>query len=541
MKNNQITGEDFRTCLIAATNYLEANKEMVNNMNVFPVPDGDTGTNMSLTMKSAVKQVQQHPDSSVSALAKACATGALMGARGNSGVILSQLLRGVASALADKEVIEISDVTAMLDSAAKTAYKAVMKPTEGTILTVARCMGEFAKENQDKYTDILGFIKAVLYEGEAVLMKTPEMLPVLKEAGVVDAGGRGLLVLIEGAVHRLENGSDPVASPVETINVTAQIETAHASNLEASIQFGYCTEFLIHTKFGDGEKLRDQIAEMGDSQVVVQDGELIKVHIHTNHPGEILEKAMTLGDLSGIKIDNMRLQNETLKQAQKTPPAKKKPYGFISVSSGDGLKQVFEDLGVDVIIEGGQTMNPSTEDILKAIDGIAADAIFVLPNNGNIILTAQQAQAMSKKRVHVIPTKTIPQGFTSILAFDENAKEEDNAKQMTDAIGDVQTCQITFAVRDTKVNDLDIKEKDIIGLANGKIVASGKDIEGVTVDLVTKTVEEDSSLITIFYGEGVSEESAQSLHQQLEQKYEDYDIELVYGGQPIYYYLISIE
>lgn len=550
MKIEFIDGAVLKNMFIAAGSKLEQNKEIVNNLNVFPVPDGDTGTNMGLTIMSSVREIRKLDAPSIKNVSKAASTGSLMGARGNSGVILSQLLRGFASASKEKTVLGVSDLASAIESAAKTAYKAVMKPTEGTILTVAREMGEFATKHASEYDDIVLFLRAVLQQGTDTLARTPEMLEVLKEAGVVDAGGQGLLYLFQGGIEWLEHGSlseEPIKEP-EFVEKAAPTMKSHE---EFNIEYGYCTEFMIMTTEGDYEKFRDEIKDMGDSLIVVHGDELIKVHVHTNNPGEILKKAMEIGPLNDIKIDNMRFQHNHLLAEAKEIEATRLPkdeseetlkkYGFVTVALGDGLCNVFKDLGIDEVISGGQTMNPSTEDILKAIEKVHAEHIFVLPNNKNIFLAADQAKHMAKKSVEVIPTHTVPQGFTAMLAFDEAVTAKENYEAMKDSLTRVKTGEITYAVRDSNINSLSIKKDDVLGLLDGAIVAGGKDMETVAKELIEKGADEDTCLISVFYGEDVSEDEAKRFAEELEREYPDYDIELVYGGQSLYYYIFSIE
>ena len=531
----------LRDALKGALANLEKNKEKLNTLNVFPVPDGDTGTNMSLTVKSAVKNALSSEEESCGKILMKMSQGSLMGARGNSGVILSQIFRGFAETLKNEDSIEIKMLAKAFRNAADTAYKAVMKPTEGTILTVIRGMGDFAMRHQTGETDILSFVEKVLEEGRNVLNKTPDMLPVLKEAGVVDAGGAGLITILEGAVKGLK-GED-----ISNIEIDAEPVIKREVVEDGDIKFGYCTEFMINAGEENVNKFKSFLEKQGDSIVVVGSDEIIKVHVHTNDPGLVISQALKIGSLTDIKIDNMRYQHnerllkDELEEMRNGTNGEKKPYSLISVSAGDGIKTLFKDLGVDYIIEGGQTMNPSTEDFLNAIGSLNADNIIILPNNKNIILSANQARELSEKNVYVIETKSIPQGISAILNFEYDASPEENIEAMNEAINHVKTGQVTYAVRDVSLNGKEIKENSIMAISQGDIVGSGEDISSVTKDLINKMIDEDSSLITVLYGEDIKEEDAEALREDLESSFEGMDIELIYGGQPIYYYLISVE
>ena len=549
MKIEIIDGALLKKAFIEAAKFLEKNKEEVNSLNVFPVPDGDTGTNMSLTIKSAVKQLLNTQEDSVSTVATAISNGSLMGARGNSGVILSQIFRGFAGALKDKEVMDVKNLSEALKQASDTAYKAVMKPTEGTILTVARECGEYGQAIYKEDKDVLSFLKRVIDHGNVVLNKTPDMLPVLKQAGVVDAGGKGLLYVLTG-IYNAFNGEETETTDDLNHSYTVS-EKIHREPIDTdNIVFGYCTEFMINTKYDDIDSLRNELSEQGDSLLVVGGEGIIKVHIHTNDPGVVLQKALSLGELNDIKIDNMRYQHneilekdeafmKSLNKNDSDKPSKK--YGFISVSIGEGLDEVFNQLSVDVLIPGGQTMNPSTEDILNAIDEVDGENIFILPNNGNIILAAEQAKELSDKNIIVLPTKTIPQGISALLAFDESLSLNDNINSMKKSMKNVKTGQVTYAVRDTEFNNTKINKDDIIGISKGDIISSGKNINEVGLKLVESMIDDDSSLITIFYGNDLDEEEVEKLAEELQSKYKDFDIEVVFGGQPLYYYIFSIE
>ncbi|MCF6466420.1 DAK2 domain-containing protein [Clostridium sp. Cult2] len=537
----------LKKAFIGAAKLLEDNKEEVNALNVFPVPDGDTGTNMSLTMKSAVNQIMNLEEYSASKVAMAASNGSLMGARGNSGVILSQLFRGFAIGFKNKDKVDTIDLAEAFRLASDTAYKAVMKPTEGTILTVARGCAEYALELAKEEKDILIFMEKVINYGNQVLNRTPDMLPVLKQAGVVDAGGKGLIVVLTGAYNAITTKDDISLDDfqkefVEQIPVPRHIETS-------DIEFGYCTEFMIKTQEKDYESFREELTRFGDSLMVVGGDGLIKVHIHTNNPGEVLEKALIIGELNDIKIDNMRYQHSHImeneqkeySEQQNKQNEETKKYGFITVSIGEGLDTVFNELNVDYVIPGGQTMNPSTEDILTAIEEVNADNIIILPNNGNIILAADQAKELSGKNVYVFPTKTIPEGITALLSFNPDLDMEDNILNMEEAVAHVKTGQVTYAVRDTEIKDSKINKDDIIGISKGEILSIGDDIEKVSFELLKNIVDDDSSLITIFYGNGIEEEMATKLCERVEEEFEDFDVEVIFGGQPLYYYIFSIE
>ncbi len=544
MKIEILDGVIFKKALLGAAKFLEKNKEEVNSLNVFPVPDGDTGTNMSLTVNSAIKHGLNLDENNVSKIASATSYGSLMGARGNSGVILSQLFRGFANGLKGKSEIDTKALAYALKQAADTAYKAVMKPTEGTILTVAREIGEFALLIYKEEKDIVNFLRRIIEHANIVLSKTPEMLPVLKQAGVVDAGGKGLIYLFIGAHNALAGIED---INIDILESKPKLETIHREPIETdNIEFGYCTEFIINTKFNDIDSFRNQISVHGDSLLVVGGDGLIKVHIHTNNPGLVIEKALKLGELRDIKIDNMRYQHEEIllkSNVEEDNPVSKewKKYSFVVVSIGEGIDNVFEGLNVDRLVSGGQTMNPSTEDILNAINDTNGENVFILPNNSNIILAAEQAKELSDKKVAVIPTKTIPQGISALLAFDEERDFEENIEAMKEAILNVKTGQVTYSVRDTEFNNAKISKNDIIGISEGDIVASGKDINLVSLELLDNMIDDDTSLVTIFYGNDIEEDMANDLVDQLTDKYSDIDIELIYGGQPIYYYIFSVE
>lgn len=545
----KIDGLRLKEALISGANHLINHKEEVNALNVFPVPDGDTGTNMSLTIRSAVKQMEQEKNITVGAIAKAAARGSLMGARGNSGVILSQLLRGFSDGIGDREELTLPMLALAMKKASETTYNAVMKPTEGTILTVGRETADYGLRIYRKKNSVRDFFEDVLREAKRSLENTPNLLPVLKEAKVVDAGGMGLVFLLEGALYSI------MGRPVQAEEalpdkkpVTQKRETISTDN----IKFGYCTEFMIHSEEEDLEPLKAKLLPLGDSQLVVGGGGIIKVHLHTNHPGKALEFALEMGALQDIKIDNMRFQHEEVllkdellamrkEEQEKKEPVERKEYAFLAVSMGRGMDEVLKSLNVDYVVPGGQTMNPSTEDILKGINEIPSNRIFVLPNNGNIILAAQQAKELSDKEVYVVPTKDVPQGVAALLAFMETATPDENLKRMEEAIGEVVTGQVTYAVRATEMNGKTISVDDIIGLSGKEILSCGDDVNEVTYELVEKLFHDEVSIITLYYGEDQPREKAEELKGRLEERFEDSDVEIIYGGQPLYYYILSLE
>ena len=501
-----IDGALLKKALKGAAGLLEKNKEEVNSLNVFPVPDGDTGTNMSLTIKSAVKQGLNAEEDDTYMIALAASQGSLMGARGNSGVILSQLFRGFASGIKGKTKIDVPTLAEGLKQASDTAYKAVMKPTEGTILTVARECGEYAISISRREKDILSFLKKVIDHGNEALARTPDMLPVLKQAGVVDAGGKGYMYVLLGAYYALTGIEEFHEETIE--EKSKDLEHVHREPIDTDdIIYGYCTEFMINTKYKEIDKLREELSVDADSLLVVGGDGIIKVHVHTNNPGLVLQKGLSLGELSDIKIDNMRYQHEEvllkdelaqMENGEDTKQEVNKEYSFVSVSIGKGIDKVFKELNVDYIVSGGQTMNPSTEDILKAIESTQGKNVFILPNNKNIILAAEQTKELSDRNVIVLPTRSIPEGIGALLAFDETKSVEENTEAMIDNISYIQTGQVTYAVRDTEVNNNKINKDDIIGLSNGDIVASGKEINHVAEELIEKMMDEDISIITIF-------------------------------------------
>lgn len=546
----------LKKMFLAGAKNLEAKKEWINELNVFPVPDGDTGTNMTLTIMAAAKEVSAIEEETMEALAKAISSGSLRGARGNSGVILSQLFRGFTKVIRDKEKLNSDLFAQALQKATETAYKAVMKPKEGTILTVARAISDKATELAEEIEDLTIFFDEVIKHADYVLSQTPEMLPVLKQAGVVDSGGQGLMQVIKGAYDGfLGKEIDLNIESSKPNRTTIQQED------EAEIKFGYCTEFIIITNkvFQIEQELefKKYLSSIGDCVVVVSDDEIVKVHVHTDDPGLAIQKALTYGALTSIKIDNMREehQEKLIKDAEKIAKEQeevkpervinaqeKKSVGFIAVSVGEGLDEIFKGVGVDYLIPGGQTMNPSTEDMLEAISKVNADTIFILPNNSNIILAAQQATYLAEdKKVLLVPSKTIPQGITAMIAYMADKTPEENLEMMIKEMKKVRTGQITYAVRDTIIDDKEIKQNDIMGIGDSHILAVGNDIETVTLDMMEAMMKDDAELISIYYGSEITEDAADDLYQKLEAAYPDCDIELHCGGQPIYYYILSVE
>lgn len=575
-----VNAKSLQYGFLAGAKRIEEKKDYINELNVFPVPDGDTGTNMTLTITAAAREVANIKEPTFSNVTKAMSTGSLRGARGNSGVILSQLIRGLCKELEGKEEVTIEDIAKAFNRAVATAYKAVMKPKEGTILTVAKGLADKASELSTTDKNLLDFASEVLEYGREVLNQTPEMLPVLKEAGVVDSGGEGLMTILEGAYDALtgkvaydfSNGFDdgasdsrpaPDASGLKLTNSVGidrkEIDTSH-------IRYGYCTEFIIMLEKEYNKEIEKEfksyLESIGDSLVVVSDDEIVKVHVHTNHPGLAFERGLTYGSLTSMKVDNMReehrekvimeaekmaaLQAEEKenerKEAVKEEPAQRKEYGFISVSVGEGMNDIFRDLGVDYLIEGGQTMNPSTEDMLNAIEQVNADTIYILPNNKNIILAANQAQSLTEdKEIIVVPSKTAPQGVAALVGFDASKSGEENLASMTEEMSGVKTGQVTYAVRDTNIDGKSINAGDIMGIDDQGIKAVSTDLAAATKDLLKEMVDEDSELISIYYGADVKEEDAQEFADYVEATYEDCDVEFNYGGQPIYYYILSVE
>ena len=549
MNTNTVDVKMLSRMFLSGAKNLEAKKEWINELNVFPVPDGDTGTNMTLTIMSAASEVSALSDPTMKTLAKAISSGSLRGARGNSGVILSQLLRGFTRVIEKADKVDAPTFARAFEKGVETAYKAVMKPKEGTILTVARGAAEKAMEIAEDCENLENFFADVIAEAEAVLARTPEMLPVLKEAGVVDSGGQGLLEVLKGAFDGYLGKEIDLTFEKPKSGVSVKPVSAE----ESDIKFGYCTEFIImlEKEFPEKEEhaFKEYLMSIGDSLVVVADDEIVKVHVHTNDPGQAIQKALTYGQLSNMKIDNMRLEHheKVIKEAEKMAaqqaaqePAKE--VGFISVSVGDGMGQIFRELGADYLIEGGQTMNPSTEDVLQAIAHVNAENIFIFPNNKNIILAANQARDLTEdKNIIVIPTKTIPQGITALISYVPDKTVEQNTEEMMEAMKHVKTGQITYAVRDTKIDDKEIRQGDIMGIGDHGMLAVGKEIEDTAVATVQEMADEDCEIISIYYGSDVTAEDAEQLAARLEELYPDFGVELHEGGQPIYYYVVSVE
>ena len=549
MNTNTVDAKMLGRMFLSGAKNLEAKKEWINELNVFPVPDGDTGTNMTLTIMAAASEVSALSNPTMKTLAKAISSGSLRGARGNSGVILSQLLRGFTKSIEHHEHVDAMAFARAFEKGVETAYKAVMKPKEGTILTVAKGAAVKALEIAEDSENLETFFADVIAEAEAVLSRTPEMLPVLKEAGVVDSGGQGLLEVLKGAFDgymgkEIDMNFEKPAHAVMSKPMSAE---------ESDIKFGYCTEFIImlEKEFPEKEEkaFKEYLLSIGDSLVVVADDEIVKVHVHTNAPGDAIQKALTYGQLSNMKIDNMRLEHHErlIKDAEKVAAqqAKAEPekeVGFISVSVGEGMGEIFRELGTDYLIEGGQTMNPSTEDVLQAISHVNAKNIFIFPNNKNIILAANQARDLTEdKNIIVIPTKTIPQGITALISYVPDKTVEQNTEEMLEAMTHVKTGQITYAVRDTKIDDKEIRQGDIMGIGDKGILAVGQGIEDITVETLKEMVDEDTEIISIYYGADVTEEDAEALCERLEELYPDFDVEINQGGQPIYYYVVSVE
>lgn len=558
--NNTINAAMLKKAFVAGALNLDKNKEYINELNVFPVPDGDTGTNMTLTILSAKREVEAVSDSDMSGIARAMSTGSLRGARGNSGVILSQLLRGFSKKIADEKELDVHVIADAFQNAVETAYKAVMKPKEGTILTVAKGVATKARECADADVSLEQFCEDVIAHGNEVLDRTPEMLPVLKEAGVVDSGGKGLMVVLQGAVDALTG--KVVVDETMTAPVVKKTVTGASSNdiSTADIKFGYCTEFIINLEkpFDEDEedKLKAYLESIGDSIVCVAFDGIVKIHVHTNHPGQAFEKGLTYGYLSNMKVDNMRLEhNERLmtsadkEEAEKQEEIRRKKQekpskecGFIAVSMGDGLKDLFVELGVDYVIEGGQTMNPSTEDMLNAIDKVNAKNVFIFPNNKNVVLAANQAADLCEdKNIIVMATANAPQGISAMIAYDSTISLEDNKTNMLEAIENVKSGQVTYAVRDTSIDGKTIKQGDIMGLSDKGLLAVGSDIADVAFDVISECYDEDKEIISIYYGSDVTKEDAEKLSERVSEEFPDCDVSLYFGGQPIYYYIVSVE
>lgn len=558
---NTIDALALKKAFIAGANNLDNKKDYINELNVFPVPDGDTGTNMTMTIMSAKREVESCKET-MSDIAKAMSTGSLRGARGNSGVILSQLLRGFSKKIGDKTEIGVIEITDAFQKAVETAYKAVMKPKEGTILTVARGIATKARECAGTDITLEEFCETIIKHGDEVLASTPELLPVLKEAGVVDSGGQGLMEVLKGAVDCILGRVVIADTKPSGAGVSGVDNSKYSEDLSADIKFGYCTEFIINLEKPYGIKEEDDLKQflesIGDSIVCVSDDEIVKIHVHTNHPGQAFEKGLTLGYLSNMKVDNMRLEHhekvikqaereeaarqEAARQAEKEKQQPKKQYGFIAVSMGDGLKEFFTELGVDYVIEGGQTMNPSTEDMLNAIEKVHAENIFIFPNNKNVVLAANQAAGLCEdKNIIVLATANAPQGISAMIAFDSTMTLEDNKNNMLEAVSNVKSGQVTYAVRDTSIDGKAIHEGDIMGIGDKGLVSVGNDISDVTFDLIKDAVDEDSELISIYYGADVKKEDAEAFAARVEESFPDCDVQNYYGGQPIYYYIVSVE
>ena len=546
MKYDRINGHDFYNMVVNASNRLLEESDFVNALNVFPVPDGDTGTNMSMTFKAAVKEIENLNSESIGETSKKLAKGALMGARGNSGVILSQILRGISKGLEGKTSVDSAELANAFVEGSKAAYKAVMKPTEGTILSVIRAASEGAIKS-DK-TDIVELLNEVVKEAKVMLDRTPDLLPALKKAKVVDSGGMGLYIILQGMHDALK---DDIKAEIKDIVANGSTGTNAQGTEEIDIKFGYCTEFIILGDASKAKAFQDEIEPLGDSMIVVGYDDVIKVHIHTNDPGLVLSKAVTVGELSKIKIDNMREEHrelltskeeqEAAKQVEAEVAAEKKKYAFISVAMGEGITHVLKDLGVDYVIEGGQTMNPSTQDMMECISKLNADHIFILPNNKNIIMAATQAAEISDKDVRVIPTKSIPQGITCITMFNSEHEVDENEAALMEALELVKTGSVTYAVRDTEMDGIEIKEGNMLGLIEGKINKVGDDYFTVAEGILESMVDEDSELITIFYGKDVDENKIEEFTEKLEEKYEDCDIQMYKGDQPLYYFIMAVE
>lgn len=555
MSVQTIDAKMLQKMFLAGAKGLEAKKEYINELNVFPVPDGDTGTNMTMTIMAAAKEVANLQNPTLTELGKAISSGSLRGARGNSGVIMSQIFRGFVKELKGLDIIDVTALGNGVQHAAETAYKAVMKPKEGTILTVAKAGADKSMDllvNGDT-DDIIKFCDEVAAEMEEALLQTPELLPVLKQAGVVDSGGEGLMTFIRGALDALKGKATDFT--VNTGTATRVVNGSVGASEEEDIRFGYCTEFIIMLERGEDvveSQLKEYLQKIGDCVVVVADDDIVKVHVHTNDPGLAIQKALTYGSLTSMKIDNMREehQEKVIRDAQKvaesaSAPKKEEPRkenGFIAVAAGDGLADIFRDLGVDYVIEGGQTMNPSTDDVLSAIEQVNADNIFVLPNNGNIILAANQAKNLTEdKEVYVVPSKNIPQGIAAMISFVSGRSAAENAESMEEEMQLIKSGQVTYAVRDTNMDGKDIKQGDFMGLTDKTIVSVGSDLQGTAKELIESLLDEDSELVSLYYGSDATKEQAEQLAEDIENTHEDVEVEVQYGGQPVYSYFISVE
>ncbi len=554
---DRIDGKLFREMFISGANNLQNNKDIIDKLNVFPVPDGDTGTNMSLTIASAVRELNNLGNDNIEEIGKALSKGSLMGARGNSGVILSQIIRGMAKSFEGKKDLGVDEFAKALKSGSDTAYKAVIKPIEGTILTVVRESSDYAIKSSKKNKELIPFLEMVLAQANVSLDKTPDLLINLKEAGVVDSGGKGLVCLYEGMLLavkgspvKLRTGEDrqeDVQAPIMTLG----------SKSEEDIEHGYCTEFILESDEVDSDTVRDLMLKHGDSLVVVGFDGVIKVHVHTNNPGIVLEEVLQFGQLLTIKIENMRVQhkNTIIEDAEEREDIvelsesedgfvlndEMKKHGFITTTMGRGLADIFDELGVDIVIEGGQTMNPSTEDFMNAINMLNAENIFILPNNSNVIMAANQARELSDKNIYVVPTKNIPQGISCLIAYEPELDADSNMENFNESLNKVKSGEITFAVRDTIMNGIEVREGDVIGITGKNLVSSGNDVDEVTKNVIREMVDDDSDIITLYYGEEVEEDSARLFAEMIQEEFEALDVELYYGGQPLYYYLISVE
>ena len=548
MKYDRINGHDFYNMVVNASNRLLEESDFVNALNVFPVPDGDTGTNMSMTFKAAVKEIENLNSESIGETSKKLAKGALMGARGNSGVILSQILRGISKGLEGKISVDSVEFANAFVEGSNAAYKAVMKPTEGTILSVIRAASEAAVKS--KKTDVVELLSEIVVESKVMLDKTPDLLPALKKAKVVDSGGMGLYIILQGMYDALKDG---IKAEIKDISAKASTGASAEAIEDIDIKFGYCTEFIILGDASKAKAFQDEIEPLGDSMIVVGYDDVIKVHIHTNDPGLVLSKAVAVGELSKIKIDNMREEHREVlmskeeyakgqtEEAEEEVTVEKKKYAFVSVAMGEGITHVLKDLGVDYVIEGGQTMNPSTQDMMECISKLNADHIFILPNNKNIIMAATQAAEISDKDVRVIPTKSIPQGITCITMFNAEHEVDENEAALMEALELVKTGSVTYAVRDTEMDGIEIKEGNMLGLIEGKINKVGEDYFQVAEEVLESMIDEDSELITIFYGKDVDESKIEEFTEKLEEKYEDCDVQFYKGDQPLYYFIMAVE
>ena len=548
MRYDRINGHDFYNMVVNASNRLLEESDFVNALNVFPVPDGDTGTNMSMTFKAAVKEIENLNSESIGETSKKLAKGALMGARGNSGVILSQILRGISKGLEGKTSVDSVEFANAFVEGSKAAYKAVMKPTEGTILSVIRAASEAAVKSNK--TDIVELLSEIVVEAKVMLDKTPDLLPALKKAKVVDSGGMGLYIILQGMYDALKDG---IKAEIKDISAKGSAGASAQAIEDIDIKFGYCTEFIILGDASKAKAFQDEIEPLGDSMIVVGYDDVIKVHIHTNDPGLVLSKAVAVGELSKIKIDNMREEHREVlmskeeyaktnsEEVETEVVMEKKKYAFISVAMGEGITHVLKDLGVDYVIEGGQTMNPSTQDMMECISKLNADHIFILPNNKNIIMAATQAAEISDKDVRVIPTKSIPQGITCITMFNAEHEVDENEAALMEALELVKTGSVTYAVRDTEMDGIEIKEGNMLGLIEGKINKVGEDYFKVAEDVLESMIDEDSELITVFYGKDVDESKIEEFAEKLEEKYEECDVQFYKGDQPLYYFIMAVE